>query len=103
VEVEVELAKAAKELEEEMEAESDWTGGIDVTPRAWHDLFGELKEEAEPDEKSEDPWEKEWVASHKDLKNAEVHLATAWDNLMVAMYTHGYAPGEAADQQLVDH
>jgi hypothetical protein len=106
----VELAKAAKELEDAMEADLDQMGDADATPRVQHDRFGESEgdddvdeeAEAELDEMSEDPREKEWVASHKDLKNAEVHLATARDNLMVAVYMHGYAPGEVVDWQLAE-
>jgi hypothetical protein len=106
---EAELARSAKELEDKMEVESDRTGDVDATPRAQHDLFGDLEEEEdtdeeedpEPDETSEDPKEKEWVVAHKETKSAEIHLAMAHGNLTTAMYKHTYAPSEAVDQMLV--
>jgi aspartate beta-hydroxylase len=106
--MEVELASSAKELEDEMAVESDRTGDVDVTPRAQRDLFRDSEEDEdtdeedpEPDETSEDPKEKEWVGAHKETKSAEIHLATARGNLTTALYKHGYAPSEAADQMLV--
>jgi hypothetical protein len=109
VDAEEELARSAKELEDEMEVELDWTGDTDTTPRAQHNLFGDLEggedtdEEVDPelDKTSEDPKEKECVVAHKETKSAEVHLATARGNLTTAVYTHGYTPSEAADQLLV--
>jgi hypothetical protein len=109
VEAEVELARAAKELEDEMEVESDWKCDVDVTPRARRDLFGDSEGDSDTDEevdleldkKSEDLKEKEWVVAHKETKSAEVHFAMARGNLTTAVYTHGYAPSEAADQLLV--
>jgi hypothetical protein len=59
------------------------------------------EEDPEPDETSEDPKEKAWVVAHKETKSAEIHLATAHGNLTTALYKHGYAPSEAADQMLV--
>jgi hypothetical protein len=108
VEAEEELAKAAKELEEEMEKEQGRAGDADATPRARRSLFGESEEDEssdedegpEPDETSEDPKEKEWVVAHKEVKSAEIHLATARGNLTTAIYKHGYAPSEAADKTL---
>jgi hypothetical protein len=80
VDAEAELARAAKELEDEMEVESDQMCDADVTPRAWCNLFGDLEgeeegeevTELEPDETSQDAWEKEWVISHKEVKSADV-------------------------------
>jgi hypothetical protein len=94
---------------DEAEGESDRTGDADATPRAWRDLFGEEEEDEdsdedgdpEPDETSEDPKEKAWVVAHKETKSAEIHLATARGNVTTALYKHGYAPSEAADQMLV--
>jgi hypothetical protein len=102
------LAKAAKELEEEMGEEPDRAGDADVTPRARRSLFGESEEDEDsdeeeeqgPDKTSEDPKEKEWVVAHKETKSAEIHLATARGNLTTALYKHGYTPSEAADKML---
>jgi DNA-binding transcriptional MerR regulator len=108
-EMEEELAKAAKELEEEMGEELDWAGDVDATPRAWRDLFrdseededSDEEEDLEPDKTSKDPKEKEWVVAHKETKSAKIHLATARGNLTTVLYKHGYAPSEAADKMLV--
>jgi hypothetical protein len=110
VEAEAELAKVAKELEEQMEEEPDRAGDADMTPKARRDLFGNLegeedREEAtdcEPDETSDDPKEKEWVLSHKEVKRTEIHLATARDNLTTAMYAQKTFPGVETDKQLVE-
>jgi hypothetical protein len=109
VEAEAELARAAKELEDEM-VESERTGDADVTPRVWHDLFGDLegdKEEEEvmelePDKTSKGMWEKEWVISHKEMKSAEIHLTTAHNNLTTAMYSQRTFPGAEMDAQLAE-
>jgi hypothetical protein len=101
VEAEEELAKVAKELEEAMEAELDRAGDADATPRVRRDLFRDSEVEAEPDKTSEDLWEKEWVAAHKEMKSAEIHPATARDNLTTAVYAQGSTPGVEMDGQLV--
>jgi hypothetical protein len=108
VETEEELAKAAKELEEEMEEEQGRADDADATPRARRSLFGESEEDEDsdeeeepvPDETSDDPKEKAWVVAHKENKSAEIHLATARGNLTTALYKHGFAPSEEADKML---
>jgi hypothetical protein len=87
------LAKAAKELEEEMGEEPDWAGDADATPRAWRSLFGESEEDEDLDEEEEPEPDKE-------TKSAEIHLAMARGNLTTTLYKHGYAPSEVADKML---
>jgi hypothetical protein len=104
------LARAAKELEDEMEVESDRTGDADVTPKVQCNLFGDLEgdEEGEEvmdlelDETSKDAWEKEWFLSHKEVKSAELHLTMACDNLTTALYSQKTYPGVEMDAQLVE-
>jgi hypothetical protein len=93
-----------------MEVELDRAGDADATPKARRDLFrdseGEVEREEvtdpEPDEMSEDAKEKEWVISHKEMKSAELYLATARDNLMTALYLQKTYPQAETDTQLVE-
>jgi hypothetical protein len=73
-------------------------------------LFGDSEGEEEreevtdpePDEMSKDAKEKEWVISHKEMKSAELYLATARDNLTTALYSQKTYPGAETDAQLAE-
>jgi hypothetical protein len=77
---------------------------------ARRDLFGDSEGEEEgeevtnlePNKTSEDAKEKEWVISHKEVKSAELHLATAHDNLMTALYSQKTYPRVETDAQLME-